>query len=194
MSSESFCPFCGGTIEAEAAVFCPHCGASLEEVSPEGVPTKPTEYRAVPARAPLPPGVQLASIGSRFVALLLDWIITGIIVLFIISAAIGLEEEFESGLGFLILLPIFTLFYWLFLEGINDGQTIGKMAVSIRVVKFDEFTGEISRCTISASVVRNLLRLIDGIFLYIVGLIAIYYSDYEQRIGDRVADTIVINA
>ena len=194
MSSGSFCPHCGGNIEAVGAEFCPHCGASLEGVAPAGVPARPTEHKEVLPKAKyVPPGVELATTGSRFFALLIDWIIFGALFMLIIVIPFGLEEEFESNFRRLFLLPIFALFYWLLLEGVNDGQTLGKMAVSIRVVKFDKINGTISRCTMGASVARNLLRIVDWLpFAYIIGLISIGNSDQNQRIGDRVADTIVI--
>ena len=194
MSSEYFCPYCGGKIEAEGAVFCPHCGASLEEVSAEAVPPKPVEYREVPRKAgEIVPGVELASVGRRFVALLIDWILLFVLLIFFWSLAI---EDGDIDLTLLTIWGIIGLFYWLFLEGVNDGQTLGKMIVDIRVVKFDKATGEISRCTVGASVVRNLLRFIDAIPnpIYLIGLISIASSDYKQRLGDRVADTIVIMA
>ncbi|MFB0544651.1 MAG: RDD family protein, partial [Asgard group archaeon] len=139
----------------------------------------------------LPPEVQLAGIGNRFLAILLDMII--LIFLFAFLFITMFETEEEVGIGFYWLVTFIGIFYWLFLEGVNDGQTLGKMAAGIRVVKFDKATGEISRCTVGASVVRNLLRIIDQLpFLYIIGLISISTSDYEQRVGDRVADTLVI--
>ena len=189
MSSISFCPFCGGKIEAVDAVFCPHCGSSLEGAAP----AKPSEYVEAPPKAVFaPPGVQFASIGNRFIALLLDTIILLFVFALVFFALFDTDEEVGS-FTFYILTTFIGVFYWLLLEGLNDGQTVGKMAVGIRVVKINKATGEISRCTIGASVVRNLLRIIDNLpFLYIIGLISISSSDYEQRVGDRAADTIVI--
>ena len=191
MSSEYFCPYCGGKIEAEGAVFCPHCGASLEEVTQ----VKPTEYREVPLKAgEILPGVELASVGRRFVAWLIDGLLLLVLFFFVFWDLIVEDGEFD--VEFLTIFAIINVFYWLFLEGINDGQTLGKMIVDIRVVKFDQIGGTVSRCTIGASVVRNLLRIIDAIpsSLYLIGLISIASSDYKQRLGDRVAKTIVIMA
>jgi uncharacterized RDD family membrane protein YckC len=38
------------------------------------------------------------------------------------------------------------------------------------------------------------LRIVDGIVFYLVAAIAVWTSDRKQRIGDRVAGTIVIRA
>jgi uncharacterized RDD family membrane protein YckC len=43
------------------------------------------------------------------------------------------------------------------------------------------------------SAIRTLLRIVDALpFFYIVGLVAIYVTDRKQRVGDLVADTIVV--
>lgn len=42
------------------------------------------------------------------------------------------------------------------------------------------------------SFVRNIMRIIDGLFCYIVGVILIDSSDKNQRLGDRAAHTLVI--
>jgi len=38
---------------------------------------------------------------------------------------------------------------------------------------------------------RNLLRLVDGIALYTVGIILILKSEQGQRLGDRLAGTVI---
>lgn len=79
------------------------------------------------------------------------------------------------------------LFYAFLLEGAWDGYTVGKKLFGIKVVKE---SGE--SCGYGASFVRNLLRIIDGLFYYVVGFIAMAASDKRQRIGDRVAGTVVV--
>lgn len=66
------------------------------------------------------------------------------------------------------------------------GQTFGKKAVNIVVVKED---GDV--CDWAASAIRNLVRLVDAVFFYLVGLAVIFVSDDNQRLGDLVASTIV---
>ena len=43
-----------------------------------------------------------------------------------------------------------------------------------------------------ASIIRNLLRIIDGLFVYLVGAILIWTSPMKQRLGDLLAGTVVI--
>ncbi len=228
MSSGFFCPYCGRKIETADAVFCPYCAASLEGIFSEDVTSKGLEYEKVvtPARY-LPPDVELASVGRRIAAILIDGIIVSFLVIFISLIVIGNEVGygfFEIYFVFFMMLSpgyfliflifaiiysisfddigIFSFFgligpisllYWILLEGINNGQTLGKMAVGIRVVKIDEMSGKISKCTMRASVVRNLLRIIDGLpGYYLIGLVSIADSDLKQRVGDRATKTIVV--
>ncbi len=70
------------------------------------------------------------------------------------------------------------------------GATLGKKVVKIKVVKEDG-----SACGIGPAFVRTLLRIIDGLpFLYIIGMVLIARSDKKQRLGDRVAKTVVVKA
>jgi hypothetical protein len=47
--------------------------------------------------------------------------------------------------------------------------------------------------TFSQALMRNILRLVDGLVFYIVGIILILNSDKKQRLGDRVAGTVVLH-
>jgi uncharacterized RDD family membrane protein YckC len=49
-----------------------------------------------------------------------------------------------------------------------------------------------SDVTWAASVIRNLFRVIDGFFLYLVGAIIVWNSAKRQRLGDQVARTVVV--
>ncbi|WP_435159330.1 RDD family protein [Haladaptatus sp. DFWS20] len=78
--------------------------------------------------------------------------------------------------------------YFIVLEGLF-GQTLGKRLLGIVVVKR---SGE--PISMGSSLVRNVLRIIDGILSYAVGLVVMLVSDDRQRIGDHVADTVVVRA
>ena len=137
--------------------------------------------------------IQLASLGSRIGAYLIDFLI--IFVLFVIiliiidSQAPYLSDDTYALLGSLAY--ILVLFgYFVLLEGpLGKGRTAGKRVFKLRVVKKED-QGTIDY---GKSFVRNILRLIDGLpFLYIIGMILISDSDLNQRLGDRAAGTIVI--
>lgn len=67
------------------------------------------------------------------------------------------------------------------------GQTIGKAATGIVVVRADG-----SRCGVLQATLRNLLRLVDGLLYYFVGLMILSLSSDKQRLGDMLAGTIVV--
>ena len=68
------------------------------------------------------------------------------------------------------------------------GATLGKMALGLRVVDVDGH-----RIGVGASVIRNLLRPIDGLpIFYIVGIVTVAISSRDQRLGDMAARTLVV--
>ncbi len=67
------------------------------------------------------------------------------------------------------------------------GGSFGKLATGLQVVNED---GE--RILFGQAIVRNLLRIVDGLFFYLVGAIAVWSSPRRQRIGDRAAATVVV--
>lgn len=77
--------------------------------------------------------------------------------------------------------------YFVLLEGLAGG-TIGKMAVRIRVI---DLQGR--KPGLAKSLIRNLLRLIDGLpALNLIGILLILSTPERARFGDRVAETRVI--
>jgi uncharacterized RDD family membrane protein YckC len=68
------------------------------------------------------------------------------------------------------------------------GWTVGKRILGMRVVD-----GSGSKIGLSKSVIRNLLRLVDGLPAFnILGIVLIVSSPRDQRFGDRVAKTYVM--
>ncbi len=68
------------------------------------------------------------------------------------------------------------------------GATLGKLATHLRVVR-EADGGPIGW---RASIIRNLMRLIDGLVLYLIGFIAVCLTRKRQRLGDLVANTMVV--
>lgn len=140
--------------------------------------------------------VEYAGVPLRFVAVLLDAVIVffpaGIIVGLLSGGGYsetrgghtnaGINIEGKAFLVFLLL----GLGYYVFCEAAT-GATLGKRMVGIHVVGED---GE--HVTFGAAVVRNLLRLVDCLFFYLVGAIFALTSAHGQRLGDRAAHTLVV--
>jgi len=140
--------------------------------------------------------VDNAGLPLRFVAVLLD----AVIVFFPAGIVVGLLSGggyTETGDGYanaginvggnaFWLLLALGLGYYVVCEAAT-GATLGKRMVGIRVVGED---GE--HLTFGAAVVRNLLRLVDCLFFYLVGAIFALTSPRGQRLGDRAAHTLVV--
>ena len=201
--NENQCAHCG-TPASPGAKYCESCGAPLgtqpaQAVQPTFAPASgyqaPRTY--VPHVAPPYQGVAI-----RFVAILIDTIIIAIIggILSIPFNALAVITNSPSGtvtvspasaVGGLVSLAVFVLYFTL-LEG-HYGQTVGKMAVKIKVVR--EADG--AQIDYSEAAVRTILRFLDlipYIIPYLLGATLIWSSDKKQRLGDRVARTVVVKA
>ncbi len=83
---------------------------------------------------------------------------------------------------------LFIIFAYLILMEAYVGWTVGKRILGMRVVD-----GSGNKIGLSKSVIRNLLRFVDGLpALNILGIVLIASSPRGQRFGDRVAKTYVI--
>ncbi len=72
------------------------------------------------------------------------------------------------------------------MEG-HNGLTPGKAAVGIRVLGDD-----LQPCGVGRALLRNFLFAVDGMLMYVVGVMVIALSARQQRLGDMVAKTIVV--
>ena len=83
--------------------------------------------------------------------------------------------------------------------------TFGQLVAGVRVVKADNsllgITNKRLKClevqeetpiSFYAALVRNLMLAIDGFLMYLVGVVAMNRSDKSQRLGDRLAQTVVV--
>lgn len=95
-------------------------------------------------------------------------------------------ENIEGLFSAILIMIFFPLAYYIILEG-TKGATLGKMICGIHVVHEDG-----TPCDIPSAIIRNLLRLVDGLFGYLVGAIIIWNFDKKQRLGDIVAKTVVV--
>lgn len=142
-------------------------------------------------------GYELADLGSRFTAMLLDWllIIAGQlgIVLGVLSLArlFGFENPI-TGFGYGVTIFVSFLLMWgyfMFFEGLRDGQTPGKRWLGIRVVHDGGFP-----VTMRGAGVRNLLRIIDmqPVPSWVVGGLSMMLHPQTKRVGDLAAGTVVV--
>jgi len=81
------------------------------------------------------------------------------------------------------------LTYYVFAEALA-GATLGKVAVGIRVLN----ASDAGRLTYRQALVRNLLRFVDALAIYLVGAIVIMVTSRRQRLGDLAAGSIVMHS
>ena len=117
--------------------------------------------------------------GRRVVATLLDGLVLGLAYGLVawafgtVTTAGPYSWTAETSTGPTLLYALGAFAYFVIMEGYG-GQTLGKMAVGVRVV--DEHTGEV-----------------PGLG-YLVAFVVVLVSPRRQRIGDMAAHTLVVRA
>jgi uncharacterized RDD family membrane protein YckC len=134
------------------------------------------------------PEPNLASLGDRFIAHFIDYIIFVLGLVLSITTIVMAEKDdtlFGQILGFVGRLCLFPVaFYRLCADGLEDGQSYGKRLMKICVI--DATSGK--PCTF----LKSLVRQIPPLFLGIIDIVFIF-SQSRQRLGDTIANTIVVN-
>src|SRR5690349_9786712 len=137
----------------------------------------------------------IAGIGSRFLAAMIDTLLIGIaetIVILIVgltSSALGLRaaESLLAALGALLAFAILWGYYIVF-ELLWSGQSPGKRAIGLRVVR------EGGRpITFVGSAIRNLIRIVAFLpALYGIGVLVMFVDRRSRRLGDLAGGTLVV--
>jgi len=136
-----------------------------------------------------PARMEYQGIGIRFVSLVIDsLIISAIFGALATILGAGMMRHGTVPWSWGLLSFAFYIAYYTYLEG-TRGQTIGKMITKIKVVREDG-----SPIDMEQAFKRNILRVIDGFFAYLIGAILIWRSDKQQRLGDTYAKTVVVKA
>ncbi|MBD9370579.1 RDD family protein [Xanthomonas sp. XNM01] len=142
-----------------------------EVVTPEGVALH------LPAAGPVP----------RALAWAIDFAARGAIML-VIGMLLGVMGKFGQGLYLVAMFLVFWAYPIVF-EAAWHGQTPGKRALGLRVV-----SGDGAPLGWLPAIVRNLLRTVDMLpFGYAAGLVSCLCDPHGRRLGDRVANTVVVH-
>lgn len=134
--------------------------------------------------------MEYAGIGLRAVATLIDTVVllaAAYVIAMLTGGTTAAGFNLQGGPAFLWFGA--AIAYYIVMEA-HWGWTLGKRVLGLRVVMLEAG----APLDWQASIVRNLLRIIDGFIFYLVAVIAMAMSDKKQRIGDRVARTVVIRA
>ncbi len=162
------------------------------------IATEGTLIIETPERVPL--HFALASIGNRFLACTIDHAMQALIMILMLIAFFTLadyssmSDQLTSAPKWVYAVLILVLFliitgYFAFFEWLWNGQTPGKRWLKLRVIREDG-----RPVTFWEASVRNLLRSFDMMPapFYSIGLISVFSTARDQRVGDLVAGTVVV--
>src|SRR6185503_7025719 len=151
-----------------------------------------------PERVPL--HFALASIGNRFLACAIDHglqvfaRILMIIAFTLVANYSSVGERLLNAPKWVLAVMVVVLFlilsaYFAFFEWIWQGQPPGKRWLKMRVIREDG-----RPITFWEAAIRNLLRTFDMMPapFYSIGLISVFVSSSDQRVGDIIAGTVVV--
>jgi uncharacterized membrane protein SpoIIM required for sporulation/uncharacterized RDD family membrane protein YckC len=169
-------------------------------VSPAAPPAPTLAERQVEVETPeqVAVGYGLADLGSRFAALLVDGVLVTLGILFfavgipLLVLWLGGVPDWLLGIGegiILLLVFAWSWGYFVYFEGLRDGQTPGKRWLRIRVVHDGGYP-----VTVRGAALRNLLRLVDiqPAPSWLVGGITMMLHPQTKRLGDLAAGTVVV--
>ncbi|MEM7032144.1 MAG: RDD family protein [Chloroflexota bacterium] len=145
-------------------------------------------------------GYNVAGIGSRFMAAMVDTIVIIVLqvvvnlaltfILNMLSLNSDLVDDAQTWLVALFgLVSFFSVWgYFIVFEMIWNGQSLGKRWMGLRVIRTDG-----TPITLVESIIRNLVRLVDFLpFAYGVGLVTMFINAQARRLGDLAAGTLVV--
>jgi uncharacterized RDD family membrane protein YckC len=108
------------------------------------------------------------------------WRIDGIALLPVWTLSVAIGKPAGPLLAFAL-----SLSYFFLCESLT-GQTIGKRIAGLRVVRLDG-----APLNLASVAARNLLLLVDGAFVCIIGVLAVTLTPHRQRVGDLIGGTVV---
>lgn len=153
-----------------------------------------------PPLVPVPAGHELASVGLRIGGGLIDLVLFYIFmfaIVFLLTGVISVvnpqgfsrREDMDTLGGIVVFFAIFGTFfaYYILTEAVW-GATPAKMMLGMRTVRGEDGLP----IDWGRAFGRNLLRVVDGFFFYLVGILTLSLSKRTQRVGDMVANTLVV--
>ena len=191
------CPQCAFSKEVDpesippgTAVNCPVCGNTFTPPSEEAE----LEFTPLPLRPPTPAELPKGGFGVRVAAFLLDGVIVSLTQYVVVSALLrltGLGDAYPSPdplaeiISHLFGLTLMVAYYVFFIG--YSGQTIGKMALKLKVIRTDGTPVGYGRAFLREIVGKFLSGLLLGI-----GYLMVLFDRQKQGLHDKIADTYVI--
>jgi len=137
------------------------------------------------------------SVFPRGIAYVIDTIVVAVLTAILMAAGVlkngGLEsldpnairDMLRSNAGLTVYLILFT--YFLVFEGAT-GRTVGKLALGLHVVR----VADGKPCGWGRSIIRNLIRPLDLLFVGLPGGLVVMLTPARQRLGDLLGGTLVV--
>lgn len=130
-----------------------------------------------------------AGLGDRVLAYFIDSFILVVYVILVSITAFGLIETGDGSIALAVALALPFLVYHLLFEIFMNGQTPGKYALGIRVVKLDG-----TKASVTEYLIRWVLRAVDlTLSSGGIAVLSILLGGKGQRLGDMAAGTTVIS-
>lgn len=135
----------------------------------------------------------LADFGTRLLALIIDIVILSIVG-FVVGTVIGIfmptntteeivrAQNFSSAVGILI-----NIAYYAYFLTQNDGQTPGKSAMNIKIVKKN---GE--PLTVMDAFLRNVVGYLISSIVFLLGFFWMLFDPESQTWHDKISNTVVV--
>ena len=134
---------------------------------------------------------QVAGLGTRAIAQLLDLLILGGVLLGVWFAAAAVSQAGVDTVAYLLaLIGSFVVVFGYFWasEAFWSGQTVGKRVFRLRAVGD---RGE--PMTFAQAGIRNIVRIVDFLpYAYGVGIVVLFVNGKGKRLGDLAAGTVVV--
>lgn len=128
---------------------------------------------------------EIAGIGDRLIAILIDYLILGGIGALIGIATSVIGKHSNMFYVFWVIYGILLFLFHFILELIFQGQSFGKKYRNIKVI---HKSGR--QASFFNYLIRNIIRPIDS--FYAIGVLVIFFNKKSQRIGDIAANTLVV--
>lgn len=142
-----------------------------------------------------------AGLGSRFLSTLVDAIVQVVLLALTFGlGALGLRWLFDTflpgdqrntsaALGFALVVGFAIWWgYHVFFEVVWHGQTPGKRAIGLRVIKEGGYP-----IGLGEALIRNVLRIVDMLpAFYGIGGLVMFFDKRSRRLGDMAAGTLVV--
>ncbi len=188
-----FCPYCGVSNDrGEAKCFV--CEKPMPRLDAPVVPAASAPAasgRSRPSKGGTQQQITIASVGDRLIALVFDRLVI-VSILLVISAWAAdhwTGYTFSSVLwGSLAIGGAFVLavFLYHFISEAAFMTTLGKAAMGLHIGL------ESGQGRVAGTAIRNALRIVDAIGLYLVGFLFATFTRRRQRVGDLVGKTVVL--